>query len=175
MWKPKRKQGEESGADLHQETEHNQENPHGIELHTKGKEEQWNTVKGKKTSEKATSPAKESSISPKTSSIQPSSNRFLSLSNLDGDSNTSAEDISSTTAMVLRETDATLNAIVIKGNAAISSQMKSDDPQKSLFSIHQLDKSLLYRVPNSSSSARRKQGHAGITIKEKPNPRNRST
>lgn len=94
---------------------------------------------------------------------------------MDGDSNTSAEDISSTTAMVLRETDATLNAIVIKGNAAISSQMKSDDPQKSLFSIHQLDKSLLYRVPNSSSSARRKQGHAGITIKEKPNPRNRST
>jgi len=121
----------------------------------------WNVVQGKKNLDK--SPTKVPLSSPKqkgslTTNLE--SNRLLSLSNLDGESNVPDAELSSTTAFVN------------KGNAAISSQLKLDDLPKSLFSIHQLDKSLLSRVPSSSSNARHKPGYAGITIKEKPNPRN---
>lgn len=97
--------------------------------------EDWNVVKGKTCSYQATSPPKKSLSSPpqKTSPCICSNkepNRFLSLSNLEGDSYVSAEEIASTTALVIKSTDE-----VIK-------QTSSGDQQKQFLSIHQLDKSV---------------------------------
>lgn len=131
--------------------------------------EEWNIVKRKKSSERTSSPQKEASISPKKKSNEASeqqhsnSNSFLSLSNLDGGSNVSNEEILSTTATVLGH----MKDVSNHHNSGMSSNQ-----QGSLSSIHQLDKSILAKV---SSSSKHKPTSTGVVIKDKPNQKNRSS
>lgn len=73
----------------------------------------------------------------------------------------SAEDIASTTALVIKSTDKDFK------------QPISGDQQKHFSSIHQLDKSFLARVP--STSAKIKSGATGPSSKDKATHKNRST
>lgn len=88
------------------------------------------------------------------SDLQRNTNRFIILSNVEGDSNVSEEELASTTALVLGNTVA---------NATYSGMMASTI----LSSVHPVEN--IPEVANSSASVITKPASTGIVIKEKDN------
>lgn len=127
----------------------------------------WTVVKDKSPNDKVISaqpnlnrPASPKKIGADSVVISESPNRFSSLSNLDGDSHVSVEDLEETTALVL-------------GNVAADNE-RHNPGMMSLSSIHQLDKTFISKMAASSSSAKPKIASTGIVIKEKGNKKRSS-
>ena len=119
----------------------------------------WTVVKDGKASspkvqlDRPASPMKNESDS---ATLMGKINRFSSLSNLDGESNASVEELAAATSLVLATS-------VVDDHHHISGMLAIP---KTLSSIHQLDKNLLPKLPTSSSSAKHKPVSTGIIIKE---------
>lgn len=144
VWIPKKQQSAETHADINVEIAHTQK---AVMSETNnGKQptpivEDWTVVQGKKISDGHTSHAKKvSSPMPMTGLVgNEDTNRFHSLSNLDGDSNAFVDEISATTALVF------------KGTEAGPRQSKPGEQHKHPSFSHQRDKSVLVRPPSSVS------------------------
>ena len=121
--------------------------------------ETWNVVKGKKPNSPKVNIIKSASPQAGATILQDNTNRFLSLSNLEGDSNASGEELASTTALVLEER-------VGDGVRTVSGLTV---PQKDFSSIHQLDKLLLPKLASSSAGMKIPPVSTRIVIKEKGN------
>ena len=121
-------------------------------------EDHWQIVKGKNIGKIYDSTGSPKEMSPNDKNVQ---NRFLSLSNLEGDSNAPVEEIARTAALVMGSGE----DILERNNSGTGTSQ-----QKSLFSIHQLDKSHLPKL-----ASKLKLNPRGVIIKEKPAHKNRSS
>ncbi|XXG88431.1 hypothetical protein AAC387_Pa12g0639 [Persea americana] len=158
VWIPKKQQSAESNADVKAENEHIQKDDKAKttdERQYNPTVEDWNVVQGKKNSDRHTSPSKKvSSLKPKQDLfVNEDTNRFHSLSNLDGDSNVSVDELFATTALVVSSTDAG------------PIHTKSGEQHKHPSSSHHHDKNVLVRLP--STGLRQNSDPPGVIIKEK--------
>lgn len=124
-------------------------------------EAEWTVIKNKNKKKQPASPVAKKSDCPKNNGPDPitspgKGNRFSSLSNLDGDSTATVEELAATTALILDSSDA-----------------DDDRPpagmahHKIQSSIHHLGKNSLPKL--ASSSGKPKPDSSGMVIKEKSN------
>lgn len=128
----------------------------------------WTLISGKSSSGKLSPPKEKHSrpASPPINASRPTdgqgnANRFLSLSNLEGDSNVSKDDLVHTTALIMNKGE---SPVPLSGIFA---------PQ-TLSSTHQLDSRLPPKATPSSSSAIHIPAPSGVIIKEKGNTKRSS-